>query len=58
MKRSMIFMIMLLNSAVLLLLRSLSAALVLIIDGRYLGAYMLADMGMYYIQKLARRDVS
>ncbi|GMI28630.1 hypothetical protein TeGR_g11984 [Tetraparma gracilis] len=56
MKRSIIFMIMLLNSAVLLLLRSLSAALVLIIDGRYLGAYMLADMGMYYIQKLVRRD--
>ena len=45
---------MVLNSALLLLLRSFSAALLMIVGARYFLAYMAGDMCLYLAQKLLR----
>ena len=54
--RSLIFICMLLNGTLLLLVRSFSAALLMLIDTRYVLLYHAFDMGMYFLQKIARRD--
>jgi len=47
---------MVLNSALLLLVRSLSAAMLILVKKRYLAIYMAGDMAMYLLQKVARGD--
>jgi len=54
--RTLIFGCMLLNSALLLLLRSFSAALLMLAKKRYLMMYMAGDMALYLLQKVARGD--
>ena len=47
---------MVLNSSLLLLLRSLSAAMLKMVNKRYLVVYMGDDMALYLLQKVARGD--
>jgi hypothetical protein len=54
--RTVVFGCLTLNSALLLLLRSTSAALLLIVDARYFLWYTASDMGLYLAQKIARGD--
>jgi len=55
-KRTVIFVCMVLNSALLLLLRSLSAAMLMLAQKRYFVLYMAGDMALYLLQKVARGD--
>ena len=52
----MIFGCMLLNSALLLLIRSFSAAMLMLVNKRYFLVYMAGDMALYLLQKVARGD--
>ena len=52
----MIFGCMLLNSALLLLIRSFGAAMLMLAKTRYFAAYMAGDMALYLLQKVARGD--
>ena len=54
--RTVIFGCMILNSALLLLLRSLSAAMLMVVSKRYFVAYMAGDMALYLLLKVARGD--
>lgn len=45
------------NSALLLLSRSLSFALLALIDPNYPLFYTLADVGLFFLQKIARNDL-
>jgi len=47
---------MILNSALLLLIRSFSAAMLMLTKKRYLVMYMAGDMALYLLQKVARGD--
>ena len=47
---------MLLNSALLLLIRSFSAAMLMLVNKRYFLVYMAGDMALYLLQKVARGD--
>ena len=47
---------MMLNSALLLLIRSFSAAMLMLANKRYFLAYMAGDMALYLLQKVARGD--
>jgi hypothetical protein len=47
---------MILNSTLLLLIRSLTSALLLLADSRFLILYILGDVGLYLAVKAARRD--
>jgi len=55
-KRTVIFGCMILNSALLLLVRSLSAAMLMLAKKRYFVLYMVGDMGLYLLQKVLRGD--
>jgi len=55
-RRTVIFVCMILNSSLLLLLRSLSAAMLMLAQKRYLMLYMAGDMALYLLQKMARGD--
>jgi len=44
------------NSTVLLLLRSFSAAMLMLVDKRYFALYTIADMAIYVAYKMARGD--
>ena len=55
--RTIIFAVMTLNSALLLLVRSFSAAMLIMVGKRYFIAYMVGDMAIYMLQKRARRDI-
>jgi len=45
-----------LNSALLLLVRSFSAAMLMLLNKRYLAIYIAGDMALYLLQKVARGD--
>jgi len=45
-----------LNSALLLLVRAFSAAMLMLVSKRYLVAYMAGDVALYLLQKVARGD--
>jgi hypothetical protein len=47
---------MMLNSALMLLIKSFGAALLMAVDKRYFVSYLICDMGFYLLQKLARGD--
>ena len=52
----MIFGCMLLNIALLLMIRSFSAAMLMLAKKRYFVAYMVGDMALYLLQKVERGD--
>ena len=52
----MIFGCMILNSTLLLLIRSFSAAILMLVKKRYFAAYMAGDMALYLLQKVGRGD--
>ena len=54
--RTVMFGCMILNSALLLLVRSLSAAMMLMAKKRYFALLMAGDMALYLLQKVARGD--
>jgi hypothetical protein len=54
--RSFTFVCMFVNGAVLLLIRSFVVSLLLAADSRYFLWYSGADMGVYFAQKILRRD--
>jgi len=54
--RTVIFGCMVLNSALLLLIRSFSAAMLMLAKKRYFVAYMAGDMALYLLLKVARGD--
>jgi len=47
---------MIMNSALLLLIRSFSAAMLMLAKKRYFVAYLAGDMALYLLQKVARGD--
>ena len=54
--RSVIFGCMMLQSALLLLIRSFSAAMLMLVKKRYFAMYMAGDMVLYLLLKVARGD--
>ena len=54
--RTVIFGCMLLNNALLLLIRSFGAAMLMLAKKRYLAMYLAGDMALYLLQKVARGD--
>jgi len=54
--RTVIFGCMMLNSALLLLIRSFSAAMLMLVKKRYFVAYLAGDLALYLLQKVARGD--
>jgi len=54
--RTLIFGCMMLNSALLLLIRSFSAAMLMLVKKRYFVVYLAGDMALYLLQKVARGD--
>jgi hypothetical protein len=57
MARTKLFVVMTFNSSLLLLLRSFSAALLMIADSRYFVWYMMSDAAVYLTQKAIRSDL-
>ncbi|GMI42593.1 hypothetical protein TeGR_g11447 [Tetraparma gracilis] len=55
-KRTIMYVCMVLNSALLLLLRSIGAALLVLADKKIFVAYMAGDHLLYLLQKLVRGD--
>jgi len=55
-RRSLTFACMILNSSLLLLIRSVSAALLILVDKNLLIAYMAGDIALFLVVKVARRD--
>jgi len=54
--RTIMYVCMVLNSALLLLLRSIGAALLMLADTKIFVAYMAGDQLLYLLQKLVRGD--
>jgi hypothetical protein len=54
--RSVIFAVMVLNSALLLLIRSIGAAFLMLADERYFLWYLAGDTGLFFVLKIARGD--
>jgi hypothetical protein len=54
--RSVTFLCLLVNSSLLLVIRSFSSALLLTTDTRFLGWYVLSDLGVFLLQKILRGD--
>ena len=54
--RLIIFGCMIAQGTLLMLLRSVSASLLMLVDPLYFVYYMCADVGLYILQKLLRRD--
>ena len=54
--RPLLLVCMTLNSALLLLVRAFSAAMLMLVSKRYLVMYMAGDMALYLLQKVARGD--
>jgi hypothetical protein len=48
---------MIINGALLLLVRSVSMALLAMVGGRWVLAYLVSDMGLYFMYKILRRDL-
>jgi hypothetical protein len=56
-KRTLIFGCMIVNGALLLLVRSVSIALLAIVGGRWVLLYLMSDLGLYFSYKILRRDL-
>jgi hypothetical protein len=54
--RTLVFGCMIMNSALLLLLRSVSTALLSMAGEKWLLVYYASDMGLYFMYKILRRD--
>jgi len=54
--RPLLLVCMTLNSALLLLVRAFSAAMLMLVNKRFLVIYLAGDMALYLLQKVARRD--
>ena len=54
--RKLLLVCMTLNSALMLLVRSFSAAMLVLVKKRYLAIYLAGDMALYLLQKVARGD--
>jgi len=54
--RAVIFVCMMLNSALLLLIRSFSSATLMLVGRRYLVMYMAGDMAFFLLQRVVRGD--
>jgi hypothetical protein len=48
---------MIINGALLLLVRSVSMALLAMVGGQWVLVYLASDMGLYFIYKILRRDL-
>ena len=48
---------MIINGALLLLVRSVSMALLAMVGGQWVLAYLASDMGLYFLYKILRRDL-
>jgi hypothetical protein len=48
---------MIINGALLLLVRSVSMALLAMVGGQWVLAYLVGDMGLYFVYKILRRDL-
>jgi hypothetical protein len=48
---------MIINGALLLLVRSVSMALLAMIGGKWVLVYLASDMGLYFVYKLLRQDL-
>ena len=55
-RRTAIFFCMIMNGALLLLVRSVSTALLAMAGWRWIVGYLASDMGLYFTYKLLRRD--
>jgi hypothetical protein len=55
-RRSIVFILMVINSMLLLLVRSVSAAMLMFVDKRYLLWYLFGDSAIFVMQKIARGD--
>jgi hypothetical protein len=55
-RRTAIFFCMIINGALLLLVRSVSTALLAMAGWRWIAGYLVGDMGLYLTYKLVRRD--
>jgi hypothetical protein len=47
---------MIINGALLLLVRSVSMALLAMVGGQWVLVYLASDMGLYFMYKILRRD--
>jgi hypothetical protein len=56
-KRTLIFGCMIINGALLLLVRSVSMALLAMVGGQWVLVYLVSDMGLYFLYKIYRRDL-
>ena len=54
--RILLLVCMTLNSTLLLLVRAFSAAILMLVNTRYLVMYLAGDMALYLLQKVARGD--
>jgi hypothetical protein len=54
---NVVFLCMILNSALLLLVRSLSYAFLMLVNPAYVMYYALGDMAFFFLQKAARGDI-
>jgi hypothetical protein len=48
---------MIINGALLLLVRSMSMALLALVRGQWVLVYLMSDMGLYFMYKILRRDL-
>ncbi|GMI51962.1 hypothetical protein TeGR_g223 [Tetraparma gracilis] len=55
--RTLIFGCMIINGALLLLVRSMSMALLAMVGGQWVLVYLVSDMGLYFAYKILRRDL-
>ena len=55
--RTLIFGCMIINGALLLLVRSVSMALLAMVGGKWVLLYLVSDMGLYFMYKILRRDL-
>ena len=55
-RRTAIFFCMIMNGALLLLVRSVSTALLAMVGWRWIVGYLVGDMSLYFVYKLLRRD--
>jgi hypothetical protein len=55
-KRTVVFMLMVTQSALLIILRSVCAALLIGIGKTFFVAAMVIDMAIYFLQKIIRKD--
>ena len=48
---------MIINGALLLIVRSVSMALLAMVGGQWVLLYLVGDMGLYFVYKILRRDL-